>query len=451
MKKPVIRALPFLITCCLVTTARTATPDPVVVWNGIAANAFAAAIAAGRPGQVGALDLAMVHAAIHDAVQGFEHRFQPYHFHPAAAASGSVTAAVAKAAHDVLVNLYPAQTSGLDTAYTNYLSANQIPSNDPGVFVGQMAAADIIALRTNDGRFPPLDPRPCGPGVGVNCIFRGGTAPGDWRPTESFNAGPPPSNAPMAVVWLGSVVPFTMTSTDQFRADPHPALTSPEYTRAFNEVKTFGSLTSAARTPEQTDLAIFYSDNFILLLNRAVSRIAAEHLQSTGDIARLFALVYLAMADSGITAWDSKKFYNFWRPVTGVREGDNDTNPRTAGDPNWKPFLNTPNYPDYTSGANNVTASAMTMLSLFFHRDRMTFTVDSNAPAQMKVRTYTRFSDVKRDVVDVRVLQGIHFRFADEAARRQGTQIARWTFTHVLRPLTGGDDDDDGADDDRDR
>ena len=157
-----------------------------------------------------------------------------------------------------------------------------------------------------------------------------------------------------------------------------------------------GTLTGSAR-PGQTDLGYFYADNTILLWNRAVSAMAAQHVQSLGDAARLFALVYLAEADAGITAWDSKKFYNFWRPITAIREGDNDTNSWTIGDPDWKPLINTPNYPDYTSGANNVAGSVTKMLSLFFKGDKMTFTVTSNYPLVVqKVRTYTHFSTLPK-------------------------------------------------------
>jgi hypothetical protein len=451
-----MRVPPLVIVCGYLTSVRSATVDPVVYWNSVTEAAFARAVTAGRPQQAIGLDYAMVHTAVHDAVQAFEKRFKPYHSDIAKPDGGSPVAAVAKAAHDVLVSLYPAQETapdgGLNAIYDKYLTDNSLAANDKGVFVGQEAAQGIINLRKLDGRFLPLDSRPCGdPGVGDNCIFRGGTAPGDWRPTESFNPGTPPSFAPMAVVWLGKVKPFVMTSPQQFRPEPPPALTSGEYRRAYNEVKAVGSLTSTTRTPEQTQLAYFYADSFPLVWSRAVNRIAAAHTDNIGDSARLFALVYLAVADSGITAWDNKKYFNFWRPLTAIREGDNDTNSRTAGDTTWKPFLNTPPYPDYTSGANNITGAVTRMLALFFHTDTMTFTVNSNyALANPNTRTYTHFSDAAKDVVNVRIYQGIHFRFADTAARAQSRRVANWTYKHFLTPLDNDDDDDDGDDHDRD-
>ena len=200
---------------------------------------------------------------------------------------------------------------------------------------------------------------------------------------------------------------------------------------------------------EQTDIAYFYTDNFLAQWNRALCAIANNHLRRTGDSARLLALANLSIADALITSWDSKKFYFFWRPITAINEGDNDGNPNTAGDPAWQPLINNPNYPDYTSGANNVVGAATRTLQLFFGRDRVTFEVTSLAPlAIQKTRTYTRFSDAAADVVDARIYLGIHFRFADVAARDQGRRVAEHAFRHFLLPR----DDDKGHhrwDDDR--
>lgn len=155
-----------------------------------------------------------------------------------------------------------------------------------------------------------------------------------------------------------------------------------------------------------------------------------------GDSARLFALANLAAADAAIACWDSKRHFSFWRPITAIREGEGDGNPGTIGDPAWEPLINTPNYPDYTSGANAVTAAMTTILELFFGTDAFDFSVTSEAPlATQKTRTYRRFSDVAKEVVEARILLGIHFRFADELARTQGSRVANWTFTRVLRPV----------------
>jgi len=159
-----------------------------------------------------------------------------------------------------------------------------------------------------------------------------------------------------------------------------------------------------------------------------------------GDSVRLFALANLSMADAAIAAWDTKFHYVFWRPVTAIQAGDNDCNSRTAGDLNWQPLINTPNYPDYSSGANNVTGAVTRVLALFFGTDKMTFLVTTNNPAAIQqTRTYARFSDAAADVVNARIYEGIHFRFADEEARKQGRRVAQWAFSHFLGPV--GDDE----------
>ena len=176
----------------------------------------------------------------------------------------------------------------------------------------------------------------------------------------------------------------------------------------------------------------FYSDNFIVQYQRTLRSIADAHISNIGDSGRLFALANMAGADAVITAWDNKTYWNYWRPVTAIHEGDNDGNPRTAGDPTWVPFITTPNYPEYTSGANNLTAAVMRSLELFFGTDVFTFEVTS-VPAQ-QTRLYQRFSAVMDDVVDARIYQGIHFRSGDEVSRRQGKRSADWATAHLLRP-----------------
>jgi hypothetical protein len=405
-----------------------AAADPVVDWNAITTQVVGAA---GRPGPSGVLDFAIVHIAVHDAVQAFERRFKPYHA-DIRDASGSPTAAVATAAHDVLLARFPAQGQFINDTYDEYLSSRGL-ANDPGVLVGQAAAADILALREGDGSFPVGAPP-----------FTGGTAPGEWRPTESFLPGPPPSFAPMAAPWLGAVAPFTKKFAEQFRPGPPPPLTSNRYARDYNEVKALGARFNSTRSADQTDLANFYNDNLVALWHRTLRGIALDRGLNLGDSARLFALAAIASADAVMTAWDSKLFFNFWRPLTAIQEGDNDGNPRTAGDPAWQPFINTPPYSDYTSGANNLTASITRLLALFFRTDRMAFSVTSaNTSAVLNPRPYERFSDVADDMVEVRIYQGIHFRTADAVARRQGRRVAAQAFRHFLRPVHDHDRDDD--------
>ena len=399
--------------------------DAAIDWNAIAVQALATAGSA-RPGQVVFLDLAIVQAAVHDAVQAIDRRYTPYHVMLLRGASGSPEAAAAKAAHDVLVNIVPDQTASLDTTYHDYLAAHGLAEDDPGVRAGELAAAGILALRADDGRLPNPLPPP----------FIGGTAPGVWRPTPSNPPeGPPPAFAPMALPWLGAVPPFTLKSGDQFRAKAPPPLSSRRYARDYNEVKALGARFNSERTPEQDQLAYFFAGNNFILWNRILRDIAAEHTENIGDSARLLALGTLAVADAFITSWNDKVHYVFWRPITAIQEGDNDGNPRTAGDPTWEPLLNTPNYPEYTSGANNAVGALTRILQLFFGTDHLTFTAFSQHPlAVPNTLTYHSFSDWASDSVDVRIYQGIHFRFGDEAGLKQGRQVAEWVFRHFLKP-----------------
>ena len=436
----ILHRLAGLIACGFLSWAGPVCADAVTDWNEIAQPA----IAAGRPGPSGALDSALVQVAVHDAVQAIDRRFEPYHVEIKGAnrlrsVAGARSAAVAAAAHDVLVGLYPSQATYLDTAYFNYLANNGLGGN-PGLEVGQKAAAGILPLAR---RAPdPLPP-----------AFVGGTNIGQWRPTQSFLPGPPASFSPMAVSYMANLDPYTLTSPTRFRAEPPPALTSERYRKDYDEVKALGALTGSSRTAEQTDIAYFYSENFVAQWNRALRAIAVTNIRKLGDSARLFALANVATADALISSWDSKKYYNIWRPITAIREGDNDTNPYTVGDPTWQSLINNPNYPDYTSGANNVTGAMTRSLALFFGRNKMTFDVTSLAPlAVQKTRTYNRFSDAAQDVVDARIYLGIHFRFADTAARKQGGRVAEWVYDHFLLPV-GDDDHDhkDGHDDDDDK
>lgn len=405
----------------LLTIPAAARADVVSDWNAIAVQATTTPPA--RPGPTGVLDIAMVHAAIYDAVQAIERRYEPYYVE-IKNASGSPEAAAAKAARDVLANRFPAQTATFDAAYQAHLQSLGLDETDPGVAVGARAAAGIIALRACDGSFPASFP-----------AFTGSNEIGVWRPTG-------PAFAPMLAPWLGNVTPFTLTRPSQFRSDAPPALTSREYARDYNEVKALGALNNSARTPEQTDQAHFWAGNFGVMMNRLARDLAAAHVSEIAETSRLFALTSMAMADAIITSWNSKNYYVSWRPVTAIQQGDADGNPETAGDPSWQSLIPSPPYPDQTSGANNITNATLYSLEHFFGTDQMAFsiTTTNTGPTQQDTRSFARFSDAGQEIVDARIYLGIHFRFADEDARTQGRQVAHWAFRNFLRPFNKGGD-----------
>jgi hypothetical protein len=405
-----------LLGCVMVAVClRLATPafaDVVTDWNAIAVTATNTA---SRPAPAWILDVAMVQLAVHDAIQAYQRRFESYNT-PVEHASGSPVVAAATAARDVLVNRFPSQEGSIQTTYLNYLSANGLSVTDVGVAVGQLAALRIIAHRAHDGSYP-ANPE----------VFTGGTAPGQWRPTQ------PGFNVPMAAPWFGDVMPFALRRQDLLPEPLPPSLHSAEYARDYNEVKLFGARTNSLRSQEQSDLATFYSGNFLTQMNGVLRDVAHRYLSDIGDSARLLALANVAAADALISTWHNKRHYNTWRPSTAIVEGNNDGNDHTDGDPTWLPFFNEPPYPDYSSGANAFTGAVMRALWRFFGEDVLTFTITSTA-AGVHPRTYTRFSDVSHDVVEARILMGIHFRFADTVARRQGFQSADWAVDHILRP-----------------
>ena len=402
-----------LIAVVVFLNVQGAYADAVTDWN---AKTVQYSATGGRPGPSWVLDVAVTQVAVYDAVQAIEGDYQPY-CGAIPGASGSPAAAAATAARDVLMNRFPAQAVAINVDYNTYLATNGINPLDPGVAVGHAAAACVIALRAGDGSFPVGYPP-----------FTGGTAPGEWRPTGS---------GPLTFAWLGDVTPFTIRSADQFSAGPPPRLTSPEYTRAYNEVKSLGSAIGSSRTPDQTELANFWNGNFPGQMNALARGLATTHSLSISESSRLLALADLAMGDAAIVCWADKVGYNFWRPVTAIQLGGTDGNDRTVGDPAWTPFVATPPYPDHTSGANILVASATRAMALYFDTNEMAFQIATTnpVPTQFDIRSYTKFSEVRDEVVEARILMGIHFRSADADARKQGEHIAQWAFSHHFRPV----------------
>jgi hypothetical protein len=417
------RLLGSVIVAGTLGCATPAWADAVTDWNALI---IQFTNMAGRLPPAFMLDTAMAHIAIHDAVQAYQHRYKTYNA-PIPGASGSMAAAVAKAARDVLVSRFqvPVPNPGLiaqvDTAYENFLKANGLLPSDPGTIVGEKAAMNIIVRRSTDGSFP-ANPE----------VFTGGTGPGEWRPT-------PPGFAPMAAPWMGTVTPFVLKHTDELLNEPDPPnLTSGLYVRDYNEVKLMGRRTGSGRTPAQTTFALFYSGNFLTILNGAVRTAALTRLSDIGDRARLFALAHVAGCDSGIVVWDNKRTYNFWRPSTAILNAAGDGNPRTEPDPAWLPLINDPPYPDYTSGANGLTGAMTRALENVLGDAAPSFNLTTTATEgglPIAPRTYTSYSAIADDVVEARILLGIHFRFADTLARRQGKQTADRVFAHAFQLL----------------
>ena len=242
---------------------------------------------------------------------------------------------------------------------------------------------------------------------------------------------------PMVTSSLGAVVPFTLRDSAQFRASPPPPhLKSGAYTKAYNEAKARAlSTTARERRSRATSRISFRTTPF-----RSSEPDAEGHFRYVPRRHwRQRQAVRAGQYGDGRRdnyRLGQQAVLKFWRPITTIHEGENDGNPQTEADPDWVPFLITPNYPDYTSGSNSLSGAATTTLARFLGTDKVTFSITSAIPQVVQnPRVYARFSEAAADIVNARIYEGIHFRFADEVARRQSTHVANWTFSHFLRPL----------------
>jgi hypothetical protein len=402
-------------TASAATSTTMGADDPTVIndWNAIATATLAGDTTKPPPEHM--LYMAFVQAAVYDAVVGVEGRYEPYRFHARARRGTSVQAAAVAAAHKVLVTYVPTAQAALDTAYAASLA--QLPDGKAktrGIAFGTRAADNLIRLRANDGRNDPT------------IQFTQPAAPGVWRPT-------PPGFAPMVDPWLGFVTPLLVRSPIQFAPPPRPALTSARYTRDFNEVKALGSATSTERTAAQTSTALFYSGNANVQFQAVLrDQVTVRHLDIV-DAARMFASADMSAADTIISVWYTKYVDGFWRPSTAINLADTDGNPATDPDPGWVPLRPDPAYPEYPSGYNGLAGAVTRALENVFHTRRLQLTVTSTAVPD--VRHYNSVRALRQDVVDGRMLLGVHFRFADTAARDMGVRLTDWTLDHYFQPL----------------
>ena len=420
-----IRILSLLIAPALsALTVTVARADAVTDWNLIASNAIV--VTAGQPPPVSVLHFAMVHGAVYDAVNAIERGHQPYLVQPPSNPTDSKEAAVATAAFRVLVGLFPGQVGTLQLLYDAYIAA--LPDNPPGsraagIAIGEATATAMLTNRMNDGRFGPSPtPYPIAPGI--------------WRPT-------PPNFANDPAPWVGNVRPFLVPSAEMLRTDGPNALTSAAYAEDFNEIKDLGSLYSATRTADQTDAAIFWQDHAVALWNRIFRTLATTQGLDIVESARLFAMENLAAADSQIGGWNDKYYWQSWRPITAIREADTDGNPDTEPDPTWlplfdpatqvchPPLLVTPPFPEHPSGHTCATSAFVQTLHTFFGTDRIGFSAFSNKSCT--TRSFDRFSDALKEVIDARVWAGIHFRTADVQGAVLGRKVVHYMARHYFQ------------------
>jgi hypothetical protein len=397
------------------SSAGVVADDPGVIadWNAVAVATIV--VDAGKANPEAFMWFAYEQAAVYNAVVGITRRYELYRWNTLGPAGASPEAAAAVAAHDILLEFFPGSATRLSDALTASLGA--IPdgaAKDAGIAYGEQAAARIIHLRDDDGKFGDV-------------TYDEPEAPGVWRPT-------PPTFTPFFGPWLSKLEPFIIKSPSRFRPDPPPGLKSDRYTREYREVKRLGSIDSADRTHGQSQTALFFSDTGIGGLQAGLRDTVTRLDLDISESARVFAAVDLSVADSIIAAWDAKLHYHWWRPITAIQMSNTDGNPNTKRDADWQPFITNPPYPEYPSGLCNVMGAATRALAGVLGLGRGVIDLKLTSVAAGETRHFTSKTQLMRQAIDARVWSGIHFRTADRVAAEMGTLIARRATANYFQP-----------------
>ena len=392
-------------------TEVSASPDAVLAWNAIAVRT--AVQVAGQNQPQSSMYLARVQAAVYNAVVAIEGGYKAYKSRLAPQPGASVEAAVAVAAHDVLVHDFPAQQGALDAD----LAATLVAISDgiaktAGIEVGQQAAAELIAQREGDGLEANIGFTMPPPGPGV------------WQL---------PSGAAPLSPWISKLRPYLLNSPDQFRPSPPSDLTSEEWAAQFEEVKRIGRSDSTERSAEQTDIARFWTTHAQAQYNAAYRQIVQTRRLNAVEAARLMAMGNLVGADALIGCFDAKYHYLFWRPLFAIRQGESDGNPDTTGEPSWQPLLGTPPHPEYPSAHSCYSSAQAEVLVEFLGTQRIDLHLTSTAPNVIQQERYYEYArDLVQEIIDARVWGGIHYRESDVKGAILGRKVAHWALNRYF-------------------
>jgi PAP2 superfamily protein len=370
---------------------------------------------------------AILHAAIYDAVNAIDRSHKPYLVHLTSVSQfASEDAAAASAAHEVLLTLYPNFQPMLDAQLQQSLAL--IPEGadkTEGIAIGKTVADQIFASRSNDGS--NASPIPF--------VFTNPPVPGDYQST-------PPNfpKQPQFTHW-SHVTPFALERANQFRPDPPPALTSDTYSDVFNEVKSLGIVNSTTATPDQALTGRFWNGAIQNYWNEIAQTATLRHELTTAQSARLFALLNLSFADGVIAFYDAKYTYNFWRPVTAIREAAIDGNSQTIPDPNWLPEVgNTTPDPSYPGAHAVISAAGSSVLISFFRDNHFDFSVTSEVLPGVE-RSFDSFSAASEEATLSRIFAGVHFRSDLITGQRLGREVADFVVDNFLTPVHERGDD----------
>jgi hypothetical protein len=391
-----------------------ASADVITDWNLITLNATKTG---GLNSNLGSRIDAIEAIAVYDAVNSIRQFGTPYSYYVTNAGAASAQAAAAQAAHDVLVNYFPTQQAALDASLSNSLSNITDGPAGAGTTVGSAAAANIIALRANDGSSPNISyPGPATIVPGAYQLTP--NIPTVTTPPFTFNPG-------INEQW-GTVTPFLLAATNQFRPGPPPASNSAEYSNALAQVQSIGSLTSVTRTSDQTHIANFYKQDAELTANEAAREAAIGRGLSLEQDALLFVLVDIAVADARIAIWDAKYTYLFWRPVTALNANPDGT--VTNNYSAWQPEVLTPNHPDYPCGHCGTVNAGIEVLKAFVG-DQNTVQLHTTTAGEPP-RLVQSLSKVEFENGWSRVYGGIHYSFDVTNAQVLGGQVAAYVLAN---------------------
>ncbi len=384
--------------------------DVVTDWNQHALDVLKAANMVGNPWSRA---MAMVHAAMADAIYSVQPRYTRIVFSAPPAPNASPDAAAVSAARQILLQLVPAQNTRIDVAYTD--SATRIPdgpAKTEGITLGEQVAAVVQSDRATDATNAPDTYRPL-------------TTPGVWVPTQ-----------PPLFPQYAQAKPWGFKSADQFRPGPPPALTGAIYARDYNDTKDLGGTKSTTRTQMQTDAVRFWTQsNFGPAWYEAARQLSAAKRLDLAENARLFALISMTIANTFIMDWDAKFHYNFWRPVTAIRNGDRDGNDATERDASWTPLNTTPMHPEYPSqAAIQCGAVAAVLEPVFGTGPTIQFTVTDTADPRLR-RTFSSIAQMGEEQSLVRIWGGIHFRNTLEISDAMGRKMSTHLMSTVLTPV----------------
>ncbi len=397
----------------------TPAQDVVLRWNHAALDSIRTD---GTPPPAAARNLAILHAALHDALNAIHPRYEQYLVKPNVPGPTSGEAAVSTAAHDVLVALHPAQKAKCDALHDSILAT--IPDGTPksnGISWGAETAKQLLAARKGDGSDNPG-------------TYAGSNEPGKWRPHKSFGGIVRPALLPN---W-GKVTTFAVPRADWVRPPAPPNLRSIEYALETWQVQLLGRKDSKLRTPDQTQIAKFWGYGPKTATppghwNEIAQELAKSQHNELHENARMFALLNFALADSAIVCWDCKYVYGLWRPITAIPLGHTDGNPFTLREDGWEPLLETPPFPEYTSGHSTFSGSAAAVLGAFFGK-LVPFSVGSDDLPGIK-RSYAHVYDAAWESGMSRIYGGIHYLSGNYQGLYTGFVTGIYVQQHYLRPL----------------